>query len=80
MWLERPAEERNIIKKMSEIIKGRKGRKVVAFKEKKEKELIEGLTIARSLLKPRKTSCLLMDLRSAISLGSSSACSTALAT
>ena len=37
-------------------------------------------TIARSLFKPRKTSCFLMDLRSTISLGSSRGCSMTLAT
>ena len=35
--------------------------------------------MAKSLFRPRKTSCFLMDLRSAMSIGSSRVCSTALA-
>ena len=49
-------------------------------RKEKKRELIEGLTITRSLLRLRKTSCLLLDLRLAISLGSSNVCSIASAT
>ena len=66
MWLERLAEERNMVK-IEGSSKGKKGRKVAAFKKKKR--LIEGLTIARSLFRLRKTLCLLMDLRLAMSSG-----------
>ena len=45
-------------------------------KEKRKRGQIERLTIARSLFRLRKTSCLLWDLRSAMSLRSSNACST----
>ena len=41
---------------------------------------VKGLTMARSLFKPRNTSCFLMDLRLAESLDSKRACSIALAT
>ena len=71
MWLEWLVEERNIVKKKGG--KHFKKRK----KEKKKKKVIEGLTTSRSLFRLRKTLCSLMDPRSAMSLGSSSACSTA---
>ena len=44
--------------------------------QKERKKLSEGLTIARLLFKPRKTSCLLMDRSLAMSLGSNRAYST----
>ena len=44
------------------------------------REGVEGLTIARSLFRSRNTLCFLMDLKSAISLGSNRACSIELAT
>ena len=44
------------------------------------RKIVKGLAIARSLFKLRNTSCFLIDLRSAMSTGSSKACSTALAT
>ena len=44
------------------------------------KRVVNGLTKARSLFRLRNTSCFLIDLRLAISLGSSKACSMASAT
>ena len=81
MWLEQPVKERSIIKKKKER-KGKSFEKIFFFffKEKKERVLGEGLTIVRSLFKPKNTSCFLIDLRSAMSEGSSSACSIASAT
>ena len=61
-------------------------KKVKKVKKKKEKERGKkkgpgrGHTMARYLFKLRKTSCLLMDRSSAMSMGSSRACSTASAT
>ena len=60
-----------------EIVKGRKRRKLA--KKRGGRGLIERLTIVRSFFSLRKTSCLIKDLRLAISSRSSSACSTALA-
>ena len=44
------------------------------------RKLVKRLTIARSLFKLRNTSCFLIDLRTAMSAGSSKAYSTTLAT
>ena len=46
------------------------------IKKKKRKKRKKRLTMARSLFRPRKTLCCLMDLRSAMSLGSNRDCTT----
>ena len=45
-------------------------------RERERKEERKRLTMARSLFRPRKTLCCLMDLRSAMSLGSNRDCTT----
>ena len=60
---------------------GLKGkRSTIKKKKKKESREEKRLTMARSLFKPRKTLCCLMDLRSIMSLGSNRDWSTALVT
>ena len=58
-------------------------RKEIKFKKKKKKKRkkkeTKGLTMARSFFKLRNTSCFLVDLRSAMSVGSSRDCSTIIA-
>ena len=64
---------------MSIKIKNKNTNKIICYDNGKRK-VVGGLTIVRSLFKPRKTSCFLIDLRSAISSGNNNACSTASAT
>ena len=60
-------------------LEGKRGTIKKKEKKKKRKGERERLTMARSLFRPRKTLSCLMDLRSAMSLGSSRDYSTTLA-
>ena len=55
----------------------KKERKRIEKEKNRERVVGEGLTISRSFFRPRNTSCFLVDLRSVMSEGSSSAYSTA---
>ena len=55
----------------------KKERKRIKKEKNRERVVGEGLTILRSFFRPRNTSCFLVDLRSVMSEGSSSAYSTA---
>lgn len=55
----------------------KKERKRIKKEKNRERVVGEGLTISRSFFRPRNTSCFLVDLRSVMSEGSSSAYSTA---